>query len=231
VTTSVELADLTWPAVEAELGPDLVLAVPVGSTEQHGRHLPLSMDSDLALSLCRGLAQRRRGVLVAPLLPYGSSGEHADFPGTLSIGQEALESVLVELGRCAAATFRRIAFVSGHGGNAEPLRRAVDRLRDEGRDARAFQPSWVGDAHAGRTETSLALALDPRRVRLREAVPGNTRPLADLLPVLRSAGVRAVAPSGVLGDPGGADAAEGAALLERLVDDLVNAVNAWWGQL
>ncbi len=231
MTPSVELADLTWPVVEAELRPDLVLAVPVGSTEQHGRHLPLSMDSDLAVALCRGLARRRRGVLVAPLLPYGSSGEHADFPGTLSIGQGALESVLVELGRSATATFRRIVFVSGHGGNAEPLRRAVARLRDEGRDARGFAPSWVGDAHAGRTETSLALALDPDRVRLSEAVPGDTRPLAEILPALRSAGLRAITASGVLGDPDGADAAEGVELLERLVDDLGNATKAWWGQL
>jgi creatinine amidohydrolase len=228
---SVELADLTWPAVEAALGPDLLLAVPVGSTEQHGRHLPLSMDSDLAVALCRGLARRRPQVLVAPLLPYGSSGEHADFPGTLSIGQPALESVLVELGRSASATFGRIVFVSGHGGNAEPVHRAVARLREEGRDARGFQPSWVGDAHAGRTETSLALALDPDRVRLSEAVPGDRRPLAELLPVLQSVGVRAVTASGVLGDPDGADAAEGAALLERLVDDLGNAAKGWWGQL
>jgi creatinine amidohydrolase len=228
---AVELGDLTWPQVEAVRSPDLVLAVPVGSTEQHGRHLALSMDSDLAVALCRGLAVRRSNVLVAPLLPYGSSGEHADFPGTLSIGQVALESVLVELGRSASATFRRIVFVSGHGGNAEPLRRAVDRLRQEGRDARGFAPSWVGDAHAGRIETSLALALDPDRVRLSEAAPGDTRPLADLLPLLRSAGVRAVSASGVLGDPGGADAVEGAALLERLVADLVSAGNAWWDQL
>jgi creatinine amidohydrolase len=55
--------------------------------------------------------------------------------------------------------------------------------------------------------------------------------LAELLPVLRSAGVRAVTASGVLGDPDGADAAEGAALLERLVDDLGNAAKGWWGQL
>jgi creatinine amidohydrolase len=227
----VELSDLTWPQVEAARSEDPVLAVPVGSTEQHGRHLALSMDSDLAVALCRGLASRRRGVLVAPLLPYGSSGEHADFPGTLSIGQAALESVLVELGRSASATFRHIVFVSGHGGNAEPLRRAVGLLRGEGRDVRAYEPTWDGDAHAGRVETSLALALDPNRVRLSEAVAGDRRPLAVILPLLRSAGLRAITQTGVLGDPSGADAAEGAALLERLVADLVSAGSAWWGQL
>jgi creatinine amidohydrolase len=174
------------------------------------------------------LAARREDVLVAPALPYGSSGEHAGFPGTLSIGQEALELVVVELARSATGTVNRVLFVSGHGGNAEPLRRAVARLRAEGRDVRGFQPTWDGDSHAGRTETSLALALDPTRVRLVDAVPGDTRPLAQILPMLRSSGLRAVTTSGVLGDPRGADADEGTRQLDRLVDDLVCAVDAWW---
>ena len=61
-----------------------------GSTEQHGPHLPLSTDTDIALALADALAARRPDVVVAPALPYGASGEHAGFPGTLSIGHEAL---------------------------------------------------------------------------------------------------------------------------------------------
>jgi creatinine amidohydrolase len=166
--------------------------------------------------------------LVAPALPYGSSGEHAGFPGTLSIGQQALELVLVEVARSATETVNRVLFVSGHGGNAEPVARAVTRLRGDGRDVRAFAPRWSGDAHAGRVETGLALALDPTRVRLDLAMAGDTRPLAALLPELRAGGVRAVSPSGVLGDPTGADADEGKALLEQLVEDLTDAVARWW---
>jgi len=220
------LADLTWPQVRWR--PEALLVVPLGATEQHGPHLPLSVDTDVAVALCRGLAANREDVLVAPALPYGSSGEHAGFPGTLSIGQQALELVLVELARSATDSVARVLFVSGHGGNAEPVARAVARLRAEGRDARAFAPSWDGDAHAGRTETGLALALDPSRVHLELATPGDTRPLAVMLPELRAGGVRAVSPSGVLGDPTGADADEGKALLERLIDDLTDAVARWW---
>ncbi|HZE66428.1 MAG TPA: mycofactocin biosynthesis peptidyl-dipeptidase MftE, partial [Sporichthyaceae bacterium] len=127
------LADLTWPQVGR--WPGALLVVPLGATEQHGPHLPLSVDTDVAVALCQGLAARREDVLVAPALPYGSSGEHAGFPGTLSIGQEALELVVVELARSATDTSARVLFVSGHGGNAEPLSRAVTRLRGEGRDA------------------------------------------------------------------------------------------------
>jgi creatinine amidohydrolase len=84
-----------------------------------------------------------------------------------------------------------------------------------------------GDAHAGRTETSLLLALAPELVGPEPWAAGATRPLADLLPDLRAGGVAAVAPNGVLGDPAGATAAEGAALLETLSDGLDEAVTRW----
>ena len=148
-------------------------------------------------------------------------------PGPLSIGQDALELLLVELCRSATETFSRVLLVSTHGGNADPVRRAEQRLRAESRDVLAWMPAWEGDAHAGRTETSLQLALAPDRVRLDRAEPGNTRPIAELMPALRASSVRAVSPNGVLGDPAGASAAEGAALLGRLLADLLATVDAW----
>ena len=78
-------------------------------------------------------------------------------------------------------------FVSAHGGNAEPVPRAVARLRAEGRDVLVFLPQWDGDAHAGRTETSLQLRCVRDVVRTDRAVAGDTRPLAELLPALRAA--------------------------------------------
>jgi creatinine amidohydrolase len=76
------------------------------------------------------------------------------------------------------------------------------------------------DAHAGRVETSVMLALAPGDVRLAAAAAGETRPLAEIMPGLRAAGVRAVSQNGVLGDPGGASAAEGESLLALMVADL-----------
>jgi len=204
-----------------------ILAVPLGSTEQHGPHLPLGTDSDVAVALADCLAAARPDVLVAPALPYGSAGEHAAFPGTLSIGAAALELVVVELVRSADA-FGGVVLVSGHGGNAVPLAAAVATLRTEGRNVLGWSPRIPGgDAHAGHTETSLLLALAPETVRLDAAEPGDARPLPAVMGELRRNGLAAVSPNGVLGDPTGATAAEGERLLDALAADLIAAVKAW----
>jgi creatinine amidohydrolase len=85
----------------------------------------------------------------------------------------------------------------------------------------------AADAHAGRTETSLVLALAPSVVRAERVEAGATAPLATLMPELRRAGVAAVSANGILGDPTGATAAEGATLLAALAADLAAAVDRW----
>jgi len=219
------LAGATWPEAERDM-TGAVLAVPVGATEQHGPHLPLSTDTDIAVALVARLAARRPDVVAAPAVAYGSSGEHDGFAGTLSIGREATELLLLELGRSASATFAAVVLVSAHGGNQVPVERAERRLRAEGRRVLAVFPRWPGDAHAGRVETSLMLALHPERVRRELAEAGATAPIDELMPRLVSGGVRPVSPNGVLGDPAGADAAEGRRLLDRAVDELDRAVSA-----
>ena len=220
------LASLTSPDAQRG-GANALLAVPVGATEQHGPHLPLSTDTDIAVALCRRLAAAVPATVIAPPLAYGASGEHHGFAGTLSIGRSATELVLLELGRSATETFERIVLVSCHGGNAEPVARATRRLRHEGRAVLSWGPRFGGDAHAGRAETSIMLALDPGRVRRSDGVPGNTAPLSELWPRLRSGGVRAVSANGVLGDPAGASADEGRRLLDAAAGELVAAVRGW----
>lgn len=225
----------TWTDMD-QVGPDALLAVPIGSFEQHGPHLPLGTDTLVAVELCRRLSSRVPEVLVAPAVSFGASGEHEGFPGTLSVGAGVLEALTVELARSATRWVRRIVFVNGHGGNIDALARAEARLRAEGRDVRAWTARWraprghedsVPDAHAGRTETSLLLALHPDLVRPEAATPGITTPLADLWAELRRGGVRPVSPNGVLGDPAGASAELGRALLDQATADLIGAVAEW----
>jgi creatinine amidohydrolase len=205
-----------------------LLVVPLGSVEQHGHHLPLATDTAVACAVAASAAEGLDGALLAPALAYGASGEHEGFPGTISLGTEALTGLLVEYGRSAGHWAGRVLIVNGHGGNLDALVAAGSVLRAEHRDV-AWFPCGVpgGDAHAGRTETSLMLHVEPEGVLGERAVAGETTPVAELMPRLRSEGVRAVSPTGVLGDPAGASAAEGAALLGALAGRLVAAVAGW----
>ena len=107
----------------------------------------------------------------------------------------------------------------------------VAGLRAESRDVGLFQPDWTkGDAHAGREETAMLLASRPGIVRMELSAPGECRPLAELMPLLRAEGVRAVSPSGVLGDPTTATAVAGVQLLEELGSALIRYVEAWLGR-
>ncbi|NYI44326.1 creatinine amidohydrolase [Nocardioides aromaticivorans] len=218
----MDLASATSPGLPA--GPTVL--VPVGSTEQHGPHLPLDTDTVIAVGVATGaagaLGERGRDVVVAPAIAYGSSGEHQDFAGTSSIGTGVLHDVVVELTRSMSTWAARIVFVNAHGGNLTALRGAVAQLVQEGREV-----AWVPcateevDLHAGRTETSLMLHLAPGKVRLDRAEAGNTGTLEELLPQMMAGGVKAVSANGVLGDPAGASAAEGAAVLASMVEDVV----------
>ena len=224
----MDLGGATWPQVEAPGGRTL-LAVPLGSLEQHGPHLPLNTDTRIAEAVAAGLSARRAGVAVAPPVAYGASGEHAAFPGTLLVGHEVLAGLLVELVRSARGAFAGVVLVNTHGGNAEALSLLQARCAADGDDVLAWRAATAGgDAHAGRTETSLMLAIDPGAVRLELAEAGCTEPLGTLLPRLRTEGVRPVSSNGVLGDPAGASADEGRALLDALVRDLTAAVASRW---
>lgn len=219
------LTDLSWPDLRAS---ERVLAVPLGATEQHGPHLPFTVDTDIAVGLCARLARANGSVVTAPPVPYGSSGEHAGFAGTLSIGQDATELLLVELVRSADA-FAGVVLVCAHGGNAVPLRRAVTRLRREGRRVHAWAPPYPpDDSHAGRTETSVMLALRPEGVHIGRAEPGNTTPVTDMMDRLRAEGVRSASANGVLGDPSRASAEEGERLLFAWTRELASTVDRYF---
>jgi mycofactocin precursor peptide peptidase len=224
----MSLADSRWPDIEA--APRDVLVVPTGSLEQHGPHLPLDTDTVIATAVAAGLHAARPFAGLAPAVPYGASGEHADFPGTLSIGTTALRELMVELVRNASLSWGGVLVINGHGGNLRALTEAAEICSYEGRLLNVVHLGTPGaDAHAGRTETSLLLHLSAERVRRDLAEAGVTTPVGELLPELARAGVRAISPNGVLGDPAGATAGEGAQLLEALVDKAIAAYDTLLG--
>lgn len=229
------LATRTW----TELGEPAVLLVPCGSCEQHGPHLPLDVDTRIAVGVATGLAEGRSSggwpeLLVGPALAIGASGEHAGFPGTLSIGVTGLGTVAVELAR-SADLFLGVVFVNAHGGNAAALVDAVATLTSESRNAAVLHVRVPGgDAHAGRTETSLMLHLAPGLVRVDRIAPGVVEPWSQIRGRVVASGVGAVSPSGVLGDPVGATGAEGRRMFDDVLAELGSALDdlvaGWAGE-
>ncbi len=231
-----ELGGLTWP----EVPHDALLVVPIGSCEQHGPHLPFDTDTRVAVALAGSLAERASDVVVAPAVTIGASGEHRSFPGTLSIGTDALVDVLVELCRSALPPaddpgprpFSAVVVVNGHGGNLEATTRADRLLSDEGRPVLFWHPRVPdGDPHAGRSETSMLLHLHPEVVRTDRLRPGSSARWREIRDRVESGGLAQVSPSGVLGDPTAASAAEGERILSALVEDLLDTVRTWRANL
>ena len=233
----MRLGDATWRDVSAatKIGRSIdgvltpVLLIPVGSTEQHGPHLPLATDTLIAEEIAGRAIHMTDGLMVGPTISVSSSGEHAGFPGTLSIGETVMANVVLELAR-SADWAAGVVFVNGHGGNHSAVTRAVTRLTAEGRNALAWWPKWPKrndggprDLHAGRIETSLMLAIDPGLVRFELAEAGPHATIEEL----RAKGVRAVSPSGVLGDPSDASGGEGERFIGMFVDDLVHEIEKW----
>jgi creatinine amidohydrolase len=221
-----DLADVPW----TELGPPTTVLVPVGSCEQHGPHLPIGTDTFIAAAVAERAAARTPGCVVAPSLAITASGEHQGFPGTLSIGTEAMTAVVVEIAR-SAEWADRVVFVNAHGGNADALRTAAATLAHEHRAVTIWWPDvrrlttagdLHGDLHAGHLETSIMLAIHPRLVHHDRMAAGPTPP--PTIDELVRDGVLAVSPNGVLGDPTAATAADGRRILDTLVEQLVAAL-------
>jgi creatinine amidohydrolase len=224
----VLFATLTWPALARLVEEGETLCVlPVGAVEQHGPHLPVSTDTEIASAVCRA-ASAQTGVPVLPTLWIGSSQAHTSaWPGTLSLPPRLLVDVVLELASWVAASgFPRLLIVNAHVGNTAPLKVAVDEIRARG-EIRAGLISWyeltteiasdvtsdAGDWHAHAAETSLMLHLRPELVD-RDAIRDDDDRTADLV---LSYTVAETSREGLTGAPSRGSAEAGAALFDAVV--------------
>jgi creatinine amidohydrolase len=226
-------AETTLEEVGAAAAAGAIAVLPVGATEQHGPHLPTGTDTLLAEHVAAAAAGRT-GDVALPALPYGCSLGHGDrWPGTLSLTPATMISMVVEIGRWAHASgFRKLVLVNGHATNGPPCQSAILQLRY---DLPALRPRFVSlfdltpeiaarysedapDFHANEAETSMVLHLAESQVRLDRAVDEPDRTAGRVL----SYAMPAVTKSGVVGKPSTASAERGAALVEQLVDALVD---------
>jgi creatinine amidohydrolase len=252
MSSSVWLQEMTWEEVRDHLKTDDVVLLPVGSTEQHGPHLPLGTDSMTAIGLARDAALQA-AALVAPPIWYGWSPHHLAYPGTVTIEPEHLSAVVVDICKSLAVHgFGRVVIVNGHReANLAPLKIAQARLvnttgqlvvivdpyyfgAEVGAEVRASEPGGVG--HADELETGHMLHLHPELVHMERAVrnlpPAGRWFVSDpyvpgdrVLSALSIDGFRKrTAPSGVSGDPLPATAEKGRRYHEKMVADLAALV-------
>ena len=177
--------ELRWPEIEAYLASDDVVLIPIGATEQHGRHLPLLVDTGWAMAACEGAA-RAAEVLVAPPLHFGWSPHHMGYPGTVTLGADTLRRVTLDV--CNSLIhhgFKRLILVNGNRiANLQPLEIAAVELvnrtgayvavADAGLIARKEIATLCeapdgGLEHAAEAETSFALHWAPDHVELSAA--------------------------------------------------------------
>lgn len=240
---------LTWPQMNEAIARQPVVILPTGSTEQHGRHLPLDTDAFLTESVCLEAARRAEGrALVLPTVSYGLNMHHIDFPGTVHIEPEVFIAFCLNITVSVAYHgFQKILIVNGHGSNM-PLVEVVARktvLQTHSLCAAVGYMSLAMDAfrqvqesevvaHSDELETSLYLYLAGDRVRMECAVPGDdvrgtyvTSDSTSRYPVRFSDFWGRWTRDGVHGDPTVATREKGEAIFEAAVSGLVGVVDEW----
>ena len=228
--------ELSFETLGARVADDPVVFLPIGATEEHGRHLPLGSDTFQAVDMCNALAQRVNG-LVLPPLAYGVSTSLRDFPGTISISHQALNTIVREiLSELVRNEIRKIVVVSGHGAQVHmsAIKSACEEISDAS-DVRIIalcdydvayrlrgkQGIPAADGHGGMIETSRMLAVRPSLV-------SDDRPSGqDTTPDFFIARHRKrYMTEGIIGDSTKATAALGQQINLYIVEELVKAIRA-----
>lgn len=178
-TRALVLQEMSWVDVKDYLKTNDMVIIPLGSTEQHGLHLPLGTDYFVGLEISKMISEQT-GVVIAPVLLVGYSVYHSGFPGTLSLKPETMEQVLFEnVEMLIKYGFRRFLIFNSHGGNRVVQENLVHRINHKteaiaitiglGSSLQKEEDRDFFDRHAGKSETSKMLYLMPQLVRMDRA--------------------------------------------------------------
>lgn len=236
--TEVLWSRMTAEALRAAAASDAIVLLPVASTEQHGPHLAVSVDTVLCGEVCRRTAMlvaKSRPIVVAPVVWMGLAEHHVAFGGTFTLSLPTYHALLRDLCRSILrAGFKKVLIVNGHGGNMAALTALTTDLAQELAAPIATTSYWnlphetgayaalletqTGVQHACEAETSMMMAAAPDLVdasRLSQAHgPGVAMGAALGSGLLRWRSFKELTPTGVRGDARKANAAKG----EKLID-------------
>jgi len=237
------LADQTWPELSERLSDESVAVVPLGSTEQHGPHLPLSTDHLIAEALATAAAEET-GCVRTPTITVGVSPHHRQFSGTMWVDPPEFRDYVESFTRnLAYHGIDRVVYVNAHGGNVSHLREVGRRLHA---DETAYAIEWMWDEsipdlvnelferngpHAGPKETAMITHIAPELVRTDQLENARDGGLVDLgASDARVHGARTYydaidnSANGAFGDPTDVTAEKAEQLFDAAADQLVRLV-------
>ena len=236
--TALDFSRTAWPVVEARIAEGVLATLAIGACEQHGPHMALTTDTDMAHGLARRLADALAGLLLPPV-GYGDAWNNDAFPGTISLSPATLTAVIDDIGTALLRMgVRGLVTVNGHFGNRAPIARAADTLESRGLPVLTLDypgleplaarlcdtpPAGHGFMHADEFETSVMLALAPAAVQMDRAAAAYP----SFPPDFASRQLRDFNPTGVFGDPRPATAAKGRAFLDGLAATSLDAIAVW----
>jgi creatinine amidohydrolase len=244
---SIRMEEMTWPEIRRAIDSGFTTAVfAVGSTEQHGPHLPTMTDARIGDDVAGRVARKLGHALQARTIDVGQSEHHLAFAGTISLKAETLALILRDyVASLAHHGFMRIIIIPSHGGNFATVRQAIETARQahsgvemtgftdllalteflNQASARYGVPAEDSGAHAGESETSIMMALEGGLVASDRFAPGYIGPLGEAeMRVIFEKGMPALTSNGILGDPRAASAEKGEDYLERFADFVISEI-------
>lgn len=244
---TIRMEDMNWPDIKEAIEKGFTtVVVAIGSTEQHGPHLPTKTDTLIGDTIAWKVALKLGKTLQAKTICVGFSEHHLAFPGTISLKTSTLKMIINDYSESLITQgFKTIIYLPSHGGNFAPVKEAIEeqqkkhpRIKIIGYTNLMQYVDFLFDisnefgitkeeagAHAGESETTLILALEGDLVRRDRFAPGYLGPLGeDEVKIILEKGMPALSEKGVLGDPTKASVERGEVYLERIVDFLFKEI-------
>jgi len=244
---TIRMTEMTWPDIESAIGRGhTTVVVAVGSTEQHGPHLPTMTDTRLGDELAQRVAMKLGRTLQANTISVGCSEHHLAFPGTISLRPDTLRMIILDYAdSLVRGGFKKIIFLPLHGGNFQTVQEAVKEAQTAlpgveiigVTDLRKLlgclssasaefgvTPNESG-GHAGESETSIMMFLEKNLVITDRFAPGYVGVTGEReFNIMLKQGMRALTENGIHGDPTKASAHKGEVYLDRLAEFLLQEI-------
>ena len=187
------LYSITWEEAKDYFEKTNVALIPTGSVEQHGPHMPLGTDFQIADTLAKRISEKT-DVILTPVIPVGFAKYHTDFPGTLSVETDVLvQYYLGIVNSLIKHGITHFLFINGHGGNGTALTSVCKNLRERGYTSAYFQwwdvagginKDWSMRGHGDIVETSMMMYLTPDDVKIEKASIPTNKSLTDKVDIL-----------------------------------------------